>query len=404
MMKINEEMIICQICSDYFEEPVECLTCHNNFCKTCIEELKESCIKNNHKFNCPLCRIEPFIYQSNTQFKYILDLMEYECSKCKTRLKGIKNYKEHKKNCKQIFKCLICGTDFNENNFIEHLFNNDIHKNIIKYSFDKINQNKKWNEKFYGQMKQIQIGNESEINYKKFSEEEEKKIDNTIEKWKKDYEKKNSLKNNNQKEKETYEEIEGYLDSKIIYEFQNYLNIKSEENFDKIFTKYFYGKDRFENFQNTKEFQDVCVIDNKKNYIISFKDFIVPDKCIFLDKYNLYYCFRNNNLNCECCENHICQPGNCICKECMQTNLSFHGLKQYYLINKAGRACKYSYGYFYCHCRTEKRSKNENGNIFIAMEWCHYNSLPCLACQEVTKLMDKYIDHKLLIKLKNKKG
>ena len=404
-MVLEEEILKCQICKDYFEEPFECLNCHYNFCKNCIEEFKELNNKNEINIKCPLCKIEPFIYQNNTQIKIFLDQTEFMCSKCKTKLKGIKNYKEHKNNCVNIYKCIICDKDFNKNDFIEHLFNNDIHKNIIKFSFDKINQNKIWRTKYQGQIKQFKIENESEINYKKFSEKEEKKIDNIIEKWKEDYKKRKLLKNNNQKEKETYEEIEGYLDSKIIYEFQNYLNIKSEDNFDKIFKKYFYGNERFENFQKSKDFLDVCEFDNKQSSaIISFDNFIIPDKCRFLDKYNLYYCFRNNNLNCECCENHICQPGNCICKECMQTNLSFHGLKQYYLINKAGRACKYSYGYFYCHCRTEKRSKNENGNIFIAMEWCVPNSLPCLACQEVTKLMDKYIDHKLLIKLKNKKG
>ncbi len=404
MITINEDMTICQICSNYFEDPVECLDCHNNFCKKCVEEMKESCSKNGNHFFCPLCRTNPFKYQKNIQFKFILDQIEYECSKCNKRIKGIKNYKEHKKKCENIYKCSICELTFNEEAFIEHI-NNDAHKKIIIFSFDKSNENKKWEEKFQIQLNQFHMEKDAKNNYINFLQKE-KEIEKIIDKWKKDYEKKQSFINNNQneEEEEKYEEIEGYLDSKIIYEFQNYLNIKSEENFDKIFTKYFYGKDRFENFQNTKEFQDVCVIDNKKNYIISFKDFIVPDKCIFLDKYNLYYCFRNNNLNCECCKNQICEPGNCMCKECMQTNLSYHGLKKYYLINKAGRACKFSYSNYYCHCRTERRTKNDNGNIFIAMEWCHYPSFPCLACEEATKLMDKYIDQELINKLKEKKG
>ena len=169
MIKVNVEATICNICKDYFEEPVECLTCHNNFCKNCIEELKESCNKNNNKFTCPYCKKEPFIYQINTELKNLLDQAVYGCSKCKIKLKGIKNYKEHKNNCENIYKCIICDKDFNKNDFIEHLFNNDIHKNIIKFSFDKINQNKIWRTKYQGQIKQFKIENESEINYKNFS-------------------------------------------------------------------------------------------------------------------------------------------------------------------------------------------------------------------------------------------
>ena len=364
-----------------------------NFCKNCIEELKEINDKNKIPFICPYDKSAPFLYQKNTQLEFILEQIDYVCSICKTKIKGIKNYKEHKNKCENLYKCKICGLNFNEKEFIKHINNNE-HKKIIIFSFDKSNQNKKWNEKFQHEMMQFQRENETENNYLNFLKVEQEN-ENKIINWKKDYENKQKNNQNN--------EIEGYLDSKIIYEFQNYLNIKSEKNFDKIFTNYFYGNERFENFQNTKEFQDVCVIDNKKNYIISFKDFIVPDKCIFLDKYNLYYCFRNNNLNCNCCKNHICQPGNCMCKECMQTNLSYHGLKKYYLINKAGRACKFSYSNYYCHCRTERRTKNDNGNIFVAMEWCHYPSFPCLACEEATKLMDKYIDQELINKLKGKK-
>jgi hypothetical protein len=394
MLCVKEDLFKCQICDDYFDEPVECMKCHNNFCKNCIEELKEMNDKNEIPFKCPYDKSEPFIYQKNTQLELILGQMDYVCSKCKTKLNGIKNYKEHKKKCENMLKCLICGLNFNEKEFIAHI-NNDEHKKIIIFSFDKSNQNKKWNEKFQNEIMQFKRENEIENNYYNFlkvEQETEKKII----KWKKDYENKQ---NNNQND-----EIEGYLDSKIIYEFQNYLNIKSEENFDKIFRNYFYGNERFENFQNSEEFLEVCQFEDKPNpAIISFKDYIVPKKCRFLEKYNLYYCFRDNNLNCNCCKNHICQPGNCICKECMQTNLSYHGLKKYYLINKAGRACKYSNFSFHCHCRYERRTRNDNDVNFISMEWCHYPNFPCLACQEITILMDKYLDEEIIRKLKSKK-
>ncbi len=394
MLSVNGNIFKCQICNDYFEEPIECLKCHNNFCKNCIEELKDINDKNENPFICPYDKSAPFLYQKNIQLEFILEQMDYVCSICKTKIKGIKNYKEHKNKCENLYKCKICGLNFNEKEFIDHLNNNE-HNKIKIFSFEKSNQNKKWNEKFQKEMMQLQKDNEIEINYLNFLKKE-KETEKIIINWKNDYE--NKLRNNQNVE------IEGYLDSKIIYEFQNYLNIKSEENFDKIFKNYFYSNERFENFQNSKEFLEVCEFENKKSSeIISFKDYIVPEKCRFLEKYNLYYCFRDNNLNCYCCKNHICQPGNCMCKECMQTNLSYHGLKKHYLINKAGRACKYSYLSFHCHCRYKRRTRNGNNVNFIPMEWCHYPNFPCLACQEITILMDKYLDKKIIKKMKNKK-
>ena len=41
MIKLNEEMTICQICSDYFEDPVECSQCHNNFCQKCERIMRQ---------------------------------------------------------------------------------------------------------------------------------------------------------------------------------------------------------------------------------------------------------------------------------------------------------------------------------------------------------------------------
>ena len=85
-----------------------------------------------------------------------------------------------------MYKCKICGLNFNEKEFIDHI-NNDEHKKIIIFSFDKSNQNKKWNEKFQNEMMQFQRENEIENNYLNFLkvEQENEKI---IINWKKDYE------------------------------------------------------------------------------------------------------------------------------------------------------------------------------------------------------------------------
>ena len=80
MVSVSEDIFKCQICDDYFNETVECLKCHNNFCKKCIEELKEINEKNDIPFICPYDKSAPFLYQKNTQLDFILEQMDYVCS------------------------------------------------------------------------------------------------------------------------------------------------------------------------------------------------------------------------------------------------------------------------------------------------------------------------------------
>ena len=143
-------MVICQICSNYFDEPVECLNCHNNFCQNCIDEIKEV------TSICPYCRAS-IKYQKNTQLQLILDQIEVVCSICNERIKGIKNYKKHGKY--KSFKCLICELTFNEKEFLEHINDNE-HMKIIIFKFDKKNQNKQI-------QKEIKIENTFNNKYKK---------------------------------------------------------------------------------------------------------------------------------------------------------------------------------------------------------------------------------------------
>ena len=388
-MKIGEDTITCPICSEIYEDPVECINCHNNFCKKCVDKLKETSIRHNTSFDCPLCK-EELKYQKNIQFEMFFNQMHFICSKCKTTIIGYNNYKQHV--CKK-YKCNICDLIFvNEEKFFEHIEDNKKHIKIINFYFNKNNENReKWKTLFHTEINDLKKEKEYELNYENFLKEDKKKN------IKKEEEKK-LLENNDETQ------IVAYNDSKEIHEFQNFLNIKNEENFDKIFKIYYYGNERFEKFQKSQIFLDACEIKKQKSSSKQSNSFKIPEKCKFSEKYNLYYCYKNSNLNCNCCKNHICQPGNCICKECMQTNLSYHGLKKYYLINKAGRACKYSYNSFHCHCKIKTKTQNDNGNVFIGINWCHYPSYPCEACDQVTKLMEIYLEPEIVQKLKELKN
>lgn len=51
-----EGVIMCQLCDDEAEEPIES-KCHHRFCRMCIQEYVESFIGNDKNLSCPVCHI-----------------------------------------------------------------------------------------------------------------------------------------------------------------------------------------------------------------------------------------------------------------------------------------------------------------------------------------------------------
>ena len=116
----------------------------------------------------------------------------------------------------------------------------------------------------------------------------------------------------------------------------------------------------------------------------------VPKECVLNPEMDLYFCYQKTNLNCKCCKDQICQPGNCLCKRCMNLNKEYHGLKMHYLINKAGRAARYSKRHFHCYCKYIKQVKNDNGNVFNNKFFCG-DITYCPPCLNLNDLMDHYL-------------
>ena len=116
----------------------------------------------------------------------------------------------------------------------------------------------------------------------------------------------------------------------------------------------------------------------------------VPKECLLNIEMDLFFCYKKTNLNCKCCIEHICKPGCCLCKRCMNLNKEYHGLKMHYLINRAGRAARYSKRHFHCYCKYIKQVKNDNGNIFNNKFYCG-DITYCPPCQNLDDLMDDYL-------------
>lgn len=68
-------VIICQLCDDEAEEPIES-KCHHKFCRLCINEYIESFMEDKKKLTCPVCHIglsidlqQPSLEVDETEFK-----------------------------------------------------------------------------------------------------------------------------------------------------------------------------------------------------------------------------------------------------------------------------------------------------------------------------------------------
>lgn len=127
-------------------------------------------------------------------------------------------------------------------------------------------------------------------------------------------------------------------------------------------------------------------------------DLVIVNKNGHNSKYNLYFCGKENGINCKCCSSKICCPQGEICQNCMKKNLKYHNLKGYYLINKKGKACKYNHGNFHCYSKYFEIKKDKGGNYFKEEKTCCENNT-CEACQNITKLMNYYLPANIIKKL-----
>ena len=104
------------------------------------------------------------------------------------------------------------------------------------------------------------------------------------------------------------------------------------------------------------------------------------------------YCGKENELiSCDCCPDHICQKGNCLCVDCMELNRKKYNLKNDELINKSGKIAKLFKGNFYCNKHYEAIIVNVIGRKFKKPSQCHYPSEPCDDCKVLNKFKDVYI-------------
>ena len=107
------ESFECSICLQKFEDPIECLACHNNFCRKDVQGFINIC---------PICKKSPFNFRENIWLSRTIANIDYS------------------------FKCLLCAYEGDKNSFWSHLI--ECHKDEIiqHYNANKKNKNEN-NEK-----------------------------------------------------------------------------------------------------------------------------------------------------------------------------------------------------------------------------------------------------------------
>ena len=80
-------VIVCQLCDDEAEEPIES-KCHHKFCRLCIKEYVESFMESDNRLTCPVCHIGLSIDLSQPALEVDIEAFEKESIVSRLNLQG----------------------------------------------------------------------------------------------------------------------------------------------------------------------------------------------------------------------------------------------------------------------------------------------------------------------------
>ena len=266
---------------------------------------------------------------------------------------------------KEIISKSIHNNIKNINNSLNNIINN---KNII----NNINNNKNIINNIYNNNKN-NINNDINTNIDN-SKEESKKESDKFEKTTDKDEEKEEEKVSNRKEQEIIFSTSGKKNTN----FNNQI-IEEEEKIS-----------RYVDYLNNPRPESV-------------RPSTIPGEAKLNIEYDLFFCGKPNHIDCICCTEHKCRPGACMCISCMKLNKKYHKLKSHYLINKSGRACKYSHGFFHCYCNYTHIVHDVGNNIFKPVYRCQGENI-CKPCEEITLLMETYLPNTICQKLRDREA
>jgi hypothetical protein len=289
------------------------------------------------------------------------------------------------------------GLNPNTINYFDSTINDE---DLMKNKINKINID----NKLITEIKKVNVSTELKLNEKNLKE---MKIDNKFLKSSESIKDNIKLSNNN-----INNDVESNLDkSKEESKIENDNNKKeNEEEWSKINSN---KKEQELIFSNSgkKDFNNQVIEEEEKinryvDYLNnpppeSIKPSTIPGDAKLNTEYDLFFCGKPNHIDCICCTEHKCKPGACMCISCMKLNKKYHKLKSHYLINKSGRACKYSHGFFHCYCNYTHIVHDVGNNIFKPVYRCQGENI-CKPCEEITLLMETYLPSTICQKLRDR--
>ena len=304
------------------------------------------------------------------------------------------------------------GLNSNTINYFDSTINDE---DLMKNKINKINID----NKLITEIKKVNVSTELKLNEKNLKEmninnkflksSESKKDSNKL-----NYNLKNNDSNDNLKNKNSINnDAESNLDrSKEESKRENdqSKNVENEEEWSKINSN---KKEQELIFSNSgkKDFNNQVIEEEEKiNRYVDYlnnpppesnKPSTIPGDAKLNTEYDLFFCGKPNHIDCICCTEHKCKPGACMCISCMKLNKKYHKLKSHYLINKSGRACKYSHGFFHCYCNYTHIVHDVGNNIFKPVYRCQGENI-CKPCEEITLLMETYLPSTICQKLRDR--
>lgn len=192
------------------------------------------------------------------------------------------------------------------------------------------------------------------------------------------------LENNDQNN--NIQKIDSNKNKSIRYNNNNYPNDNQNRKilvYENVFYNCIINTGKLEKYNSY--FKEINNISNK------MKINKLKDKSIKYSKeYDLFYCDKNNNINCSCCKDKICKLGNCLCIKCMNINKKYHELKSHYLINKCGRLAKVNKNLeCFCLCYF---IEDENPVICGSRNIVSKKIYICNSCRDLSKIILNYLN------------
>ena len=375
----------CSICYKKFDNPVECIKCNNNFCKKHIDEFRNCC---------PLCKHNPFQYRENIWLSRAVSNIDYS------------------------YKCTECGYEGDQSSFWSHLIE-DHKKEIMNHFNEYKNHSRKDNDdNKENPLKKDNNNNENrgikEITISTIPISESYSISEQ-----------NEVQNNNNNNKE--QKIDNYN------LFNNNFNIYNNNNNNNYNNNNFIGNNNFNNNNNfignydsninvnhypidnfnsqqikrkknmSKKKEDVKLQNTHRNFQLKNYNQQANNQNIENNKYKkipntdreiILYCGKKNELiACDCCPDHICKPGNCLCVNCMRKNIKKFNFREGELINKKGKIAKLFKGNYFCGEKYDKSFINVSGIKFDRSGTCEFPYDSCDNCKILNKFKNLYYDY-----------